>query len=124
VKAYAYGISASKSTTRKTYNVAKSNSLQITIGTELLLLETEDEIIEIARLLNEVAEKQAAYDIEMKTVNRELGTMYKSIDELIGYQFKAATSQASFTDSSISDLRTQANETTTRLSELSLTIQE
>ena len=49
--------------------------------------------------------------------------MRKRIDALIGYQFKAV-GQASFTASSISDLRTQASETTTTLSEISVTIQE
>ena len=49
--------------------------------------------------------------------------MRKSIDALIGYQFKAA-GQASFTASSILDHQTQTRETTTTLLEISITIKE
>ena len=104
--------------------VTINNSSQATVGTDQMTLDMEDERDGIERLLNEVATKQGTYDQAMKTLNQKWErTMRKSIDALIGYQFKAA-GQASFTASSISDLRTLASETTTTLLEISVTIQE
>ena len=61
----------------------RQTSSWITMGTESLTLGTDEEWEGISRLTNEVAEHQTANDNEMKTVDRELGTMCKGIDKLI-----------------------------------------